>query len=297
LGEYFLTTKHVTFDFFSIDSSDYDKFNIALEKDKSKYVKRWIKYKNQFVRLEQWDYKDVDDLYVGYCSKLKIDEVDLKGSLTDIELGDLGLTDDEGIAKVTSFAIIPSHRTLILQRTHDGVRAGSFLHLLCNVTRINDLELSVMIDQDALKKLKKMNKITSFVFKVANPTMYENYKDTTLKEASALSQHYQSRFVKIDMGMGRGDRDTTMSIEHVKQSARNLLRLKSENDFSVQSIMIKGKETDDDSLMPLDLINRKLIHKETLELKNRIIPPDDLITAAWKAYNEKKEEVINYSPL
>jgi hypothetical protein len=292
-----MAKKPVTFDFYSLDYDDYKRLNKQLEKDKSSLLGKWYKYKYQNVRLESWEYKEQDNIYIGYCSKLNTKELPLKGSLTDRDLTELGLADHEGTASVTAFALIPGYKTLILQRNANGVKAGSFLYLLGIITGINDLELSIMIDSDALRRLNKMKKFTTFKYKIANPTDASNYAEKSVKEAATLANHYQSRTVAVELSMGQFAGEGTMAFQKIIESVRNLLKLKSSNDQLVQSIYIKGKETDDDTLEPLELIQRKLTQEEKMELKHRFIPPEDLMQAVYKVYNDKRKEISAYKSL
>jgi|GEM_PF-2786033 len=291
-----MSRKPVTFDFYSIECSDYPRFTSTLTADKTDHLKKWYKHKYQNVRLDAWEYKAEDSLYLGYCSKLNTKELPLKGSLVGrADLEELGLGDLEGTASITAFAIIPEHRTVIIQRNSRGVRAGSFLQLLCYATGINDLELSIMMDAEALRRLGKMKIITTFNYKIANPNEASNYSETSAKEAARLARHYQSRIVDVNMSMG--NEGGSMSFQKVIESARNLLKLKRSDEQLVKSIFIKGKAVDDDSLEHLDLISRKMISTERMELKNRIIPAEDLMQAVYKAYNDKRKEIENYKPL
>lgn len=294
-----MAKKTVYYDFYSIDYDDYQKLEQALEVDMTPQIKKWFNYKYQKIRLESWEYNDTDDIYLGISSKLDLGELPLKGDTSPADLTELGLSENEGIASVTAFAIIPRYRTLILQRNKNGVRAGSFLNLLCVLTKIPDLELSIMLDQEALRRMNRMKKFSLFSFKMANPSGLDLtvYDDKSVKESATLAGHYQSQTIKVELGMGRYPGDNTMLPEKIKRSVRNLLKLKNENESLVHSIVIKGKEVDDDKLEHLNLIERKLKNEVKIELRNRILPPDELKNAAWQSYTVKKQEVQGYQPL
>lgn len=299
LGRNIMPKKPVVYDFFSIDYDNYERFKQALQNDVTPLLKKWVKHKSQNIRIESWEYKIEDNIYLGLASKLNLRELPLKGDLSTDDLKELGLSNSEGTASVTAFVVIPEYRTLILQRNHVGVRAGSFLNLLCTLTKIPDLELSIMLDQDALRRMNRMKKITSFTYKMANPSgvNLNIYNDKSVKEAAALAGHYQSQMVKVELSVGRLQTNKSMVPEKIKRSVKSLLKLKNENESLVHSIVIKGKESDDEKLEPLDLIKRRLNHDVKIELVNRILPPEELRNAAWQSYVVKKEEVKNYKPL
>lgn len=286
-----MDTKTVKFDFFTIDNVD---VNDLVSKLDQVLISKPVKYKGYYGRIE--NYNTGESNRVGLAAKLKMDEVPYIASLTQPGLQNINLKDDEGVANISSFVIVPEYRVLVLQRNYYGVRAGMMLHILESLTSITGIEFNIMIDKTTLDKLNRMQVFSRFTFKVANPTNPNAYKNMPVKQAALLAEHYQARNVKMELSMGQ-ERKQFMSVDAVKESARRLLKQSKDNEVALQSLVIKGKEFDDEKMSTLDLIQQRMVAEVDIPLTNRTLSKDDLERAARQAFDLKVKDLADYKPL
>lgn len=288
-----MATKKVKFDFYRFD---YENKNELWNKMDSLLPKHDIvRYRGQPIRMQ--NYKILGDERIGSATKIRMTELPLKANINAPDLDKLELNDDEGITNITAFVIIPKYSTLILQRNQQGVRAGSFIHLLESLIDISDISLDVMLEPDVISKLEKMTAIRTYTLRVTSPIDKDTYEEMSVNKTAELAKHYGGRSIKVEIGMGQGNPKESLLIDKVKQSAKSILKMKSDEQVQVESLIIRGKDFDDEKINPLDLIEQRITCEVEVPISGREYLQNELEGAASRAYNEKKEVIEKYKPL
>ncbi|MGB9661919.1 MAG: DUF6731 family protein [Moorellaceae bacterium] len=295
-----MAIKEVKYDFFSIEIPESvlppgKKLVDVLDLSLPNQIARPIKYKDQYIRLES--YRIDNFIRVGSATKITMEGLPSKVDIQKPGLQGLGLKQSEGVASLTSFVIAPQYNALILQRNNQGVRAGSFVHLIETLTGLSDITLNLMLDQYVTQKLNRMQFISKFLVRISNPITPEAYRDTSAKEAARLSRHYNASSVKIELSIGQGPRKLPLSIDAVKQSIRSLLRMNEAGEVAVESLVIRGKGFDDEKITPLDLIKERITCSIDVATRGREFPQEELERAAYAAFLAKENELKAYKPL
>lgn len=288
------TFKKVKFDFYTIDVPENTDLLTVLDASLPVNVAKAIKYKDQYIRLE--NYRIEGNIRIGSITKINIESLPSKVKINKPGIQDLGLEEDEGVASLTSFVLIPHYRSLVLQRNQQGVRAGSFVHLLEHLTSISGFGLNIMLERTILNKLNRMQYFSKFKMKIANPLVPADYNELSVKEAATLARHYNARNVTLELGIGTGSNRSPLYVQKVKETINTLLRRDNTGPV-VESLIVRGKEFDDDKIEALDLIKQRLISEIDIPLTGRTFSQENLERAAWSAYKEKKDEIEHYRPL
>lgn len=290
-----MSTKKIKFDFFSIEAPDNTDIVQAIDNTVPGNIGYPVKYKGNYVRFE--NYRCQGTLRIGCVSKLNMDDLPSKARVTQPGVEPLNLADDEGVASLTSFVISPQFNVLVLQRNFQGVRAGSFVHLLESLTNISGIGLNLIFEVDALQKLNRMNYFSKYILKIANPSSPEDYREVSVKEAAKLARYFDARTVKFELGIGPGPSKGFLAINSVKESIIKILKIADTDNLNLESLIIRGKEFDDEKMSTLDLLKQRLVYEADVPFLNRTIPPTELERAAWEAFEKKEMDLARYKPL
>ncbi len=295
-----MAVKKVKFDFYQLIFPDDFQDNLAVLLDHTfpADVGKSAKDSGQYIRLES--YKRHTQVRYGVISKFNIDVLPPKACITKPGLESLGLNDDEGVANLTGYLIAPKYNVVILQRSQQGVRTGSFLHMLEKITGLRGLELSIILEPDVIAKFNKMQMISKFVYKVSNPQLPIDFKEMSIEHASNISRTYNARNVSIELSMGIGKKTSPLSKQEISRTVRNLLRINKSADQSVPeiySLTVRGKENEDEKIEPLDLLKGRLYNEVEIGIIDRGIPQSALENAALASYDSKEEDLEHYKPL
>jgi hypothetical protein len=290
--------KNVKFDFFKIRTPNITSLIKNFEDSLENGCSKPVKYYDQYVRVESCSTYSAmgPTLKIGTTTKLRIDELPFLATISQPGLTELDLEDDEALANISAYAICPDFEILVLQRSFNGVRAGSYVHLIASITGIDEIELLPMIDADIINKLSRMQIISKFIMRVANPTSPDSYNELSVDQAANLASHYDANTVKIELGIGN-NRKIFMNAGRIIDTAKSLLNKNDNNQLRVESLIIRGKEFDDKKMSTLDLITKRLFYSEDIELTNRIIARDNLENAVLRAFSEKLTILKDYTPL
>lgn len=289
-----MTTKKVMFDCFSIElpTTVTDIQNI-LDTVLPTKIGTLIRYKGFYLRLES--YRMEGNIRIGSATKINTLTLPSKANIRVPGVQSLGLADDEGVANLTAFVIDPVNLAVVMQRNSQGVRAGSFVHLLENLLGISDIGLNIMLETDVVNKLNRMQFFSKFTVRIANPTAPQNYEDVAVRESAQIAQYYNARDIKLELGIGSGQNRGPLAIQRIKATINKLLNAREET--KLQSLVVRGKENDDDRIEPLDLIQQRLSCEIDVPITSRSLQQDMLERAVWQAYEINQQEIVNYRPL
>lgn len=250
---------------------------------------RHVKISGNYIRLH--DFQKRFHVYTGSMIKLRMDDIPQKGGLSGV-LDDLPLGDDEGLADQTFFLYSPKYKILLYQRTNSGVRVSSFLHYLEKVTSIGPIELSPVLETDAVRKLTRMNLIRKFQFKFASPTNPAILSAAGPSIGSAVEMMHEqgAGHIEIVLSVGRSRRGT-LALQAVKNYALNLLKISKEDTDTVEKLIVTGKELEDETSEPLDLLRHRMREQFSVTLKDRKIPADECLNGMIQSYDKREPDL------
>lgn len=89
-----------------------------------------------------------------------------------------------------------------------------------------------------------------------------------------------------------------LSVQSVKEDVRRLLGLATKaEDAEIESLMIRGKEFDDEKVLPLDLLRQRLVATIPVDIRGRELNSEDLEHAAHAVFEDKERTLRNYRPI
>lgn len=84
----------------------------------------------------------------------------------------------------------------------------------------------------------------------------------------------------------------------MKEDVRRLLGLQTAaEDVTVESLVIRGREFDDEKVAPLDLIKQRLVATISVPIRGRELAAADLEHAAHAAFETKDSVLRRYKPI
>ncbi|MTI95375.1 MAG: hypothetical protein FH749_07785 [Firmicutes bacterium] len=280
-----MSSKAVTFEFFQLVSPNgADIGNVFQRLSRSQSTVTYRRYK---IRLENYTV-DEDGYHIGTGALVNAIALPPKAKINNPGIQPLGLADDEGVASLTSFLFAPENNTLVIQRNNNGMRIGSFLHLVQTVTG-QTLEANMYLARDTIAKLNRFNSITNILLKVVQPRSPEAYEHTSLKSASQMAGDYNAKSITVTLSMGR-TRHTHDILNNIFAKIRSIPR----EEQTIERLVVSGRENDDDVLYPLDLLKDRLKVVIDVSLEDRELKMHSLEEAVKLAYLAKQEDMAYY---
>ncbi|HEY3367833.1 MAG TPA: DUF6731 family protein [Symbiobacteriaceae bacterium] len=225
----------------------------------------------------------------GSASRVDLTNLPMVISPTTPGMKGLGIREDEGLGRPTSFLVTKrgGKILLVLHRNGNGLRIGGFLDLLQQLDGGESFEAVPIILTDKLQQVLKWSVYRRLEVRIANPSNREAYDSTTMKAAANLTADTDARAISIVMSMGRA-RKGTLSIQAIRSAVSEFVRPKS---GTVEALVISGAESEDHRADTIDLLRYRLIqeievpgHLRTLEV--------DILEAAVQQANIKAENEL-----
>lgn len=204
-------------------------------------------------------------------------------------LSTLGLADKEGVGSLTSFLIDPARHLLVLQRNNNGIRQGSFVHLVDSLTGL-DIELKTLVTKDTLQKLNGFNYVSQIIIGIAQPQSAAAYDNTTYKKAGELAEEYYAEGITMVLKLGRRPKPNDV-IGAIKAKVKGIPR----SDEKLERLIVKGKNFDDEKTAPLDLLKDRLVVELDVPLEDRELKVHHLESAVLQAFQSKQDELELYT--
>lgn len=205
-----------------------------------------------------------DTFYEGEFVKVRMDKLPVKASRTAGVSG-IGLSEDEGIGEETAFLYSKTHDVLILQRNRLGTTSGRvadyFNHFGKEVSSF--IELSVMMNDDALKRLeaaKSLKSLSVSIHKVKDHST-ESLRGGPVEGAEDAMNDLGGDRVTLTVSL-KPRRDGSLIRDKITRAVTSLLRMREDDVQSVPKIQVKAEDEDGTSV--IDFIRERLFCADTI---------------------------------
>lgn len=231
-------------------------------------------------------------LYIGEVVKHRIYDPAIKGSLEGVSEA-IVIKEGESLLALNAFLYSPADGCLCLERNRLAVGSTTFSkYLSLKAQSKTSIELRVILNGDALKKLGDMAKIKKFSFRIASFGNFANAIDKrpAVGRALSIAEDLSAPYVTIEAGMSH--QKGALNRKSVMSWVNDLMALIGVHPESVTSAKVYGAESSEDELHPLDLLEDRILYKEEVQLSH---DPDELYEARSKlvarAWREKNAEI------
>lgn len=247
------------------------------------------KIKETYLKLKKHDSKDIETIsikdnkyYIYSMSKAYVDEqgqdyawlIDISrlDPTRPINIGDLNKeiesrnepldkTEDQGEVVDTQFLYDPNNHVCIFARTLGGINKALFKTFLLQFCKVRGIEIAIIPDEVAIKKLDRMKETSSLTYTVAKVNNLSKIADENedelkdLKYASELKANQMTMMLTAD----------SMNLKGVINKAKVLF--KNSEDLGIKKLELEGIN-DDGIFEPVDLVQHKLVHHGRVEYDN-----------------------------
>jgi len=234
------------------------------------------------------DLSNSNNLITGQIVKIVMDEQpaisDIKSPT--IEIKPIDMTPSQGICQETAFLYSPEFNVLMLQKRGEGVSVGCFQSLMRKICGVDWVRLSVLLDATSFEKYKRIRKMRSFEFSVANiknPDIFLG-QDQMLNSLTECSRKYGA--INLSIKMTHGHKKGHLILENIKETIDILL-----NSPSTKKLKISGYSEDDIEIPLLNLIKDRMFSKFTASNKGRRIDMDDVMQKMRFEYSKKLSDL------
>ncbi|MCL5046050.1 MAG: hypothetical protein M1598_04570 [Actinobacteria bacterium] len=108
-----------------------------------------------------------------------------------------------------------------------------------------------------------------------------------------MAGHYDARVLTIEVSVG-GKKKEALSKPGVLGTISHFMRRHAENPESVRKLIVLGKDYDEESSRPLDLLSERIVAEAEIPLEGRMLSPRALRYSIVAALMEKAQELKNY---
>lgn len=252
-------------------------------------AKRNISRDGNFIRLQAGGTHS--HFWLGDMIKIRMQHLPVKAGL-DGQVSSLDLEKDEGLGEETAFLYHIPTRILAFQRNRNAVTASAFAYYLSHLHPGLIVELEIILEETAIKKLDKMNTIRAFEIQIAaldHLNILKKQKQTSVNSMLSLSQFYQAPHINVFLTMGR----QKGTLERVIETVKRLLKVTGDDDKVIEKMKITGRQADDEKTV-LDLLEHRLLeHIELpLDVPTRFVPFENRRAALREAWERREDELL-----
>jgi hypothetical protein len=226
----------------------------------------------------------------GEMIRIRMDTAPARASING-PVGDFDFDDDEGFGEETAFLYDTRYRILVLQRNHTGVSASSFSGYYELLPRLGGaVVLDPVMDPKTTAKFNELATIRQFEVSVAGITNSETIHDmnpnASVQKFPDLVDHFGAQSVRIYLSMEH--QPGGLSLNRVKQAARQLLQASDDDHVAVRKIELSGRTPDDDALV-VDLLRDRLVEEDEIPISTeRRLPYEARRIALERAYSRQE---------
>lgn len=173
------------------------------------------------------------------------------------ETSELPIKDTQGLAYYTSFLFDPELQMIAYESKQNGVSLKSYLEFFEMNYSLPPIESEIVIDPIEIQRLNKMGVIKKFYVKIAkveNGAIFNTNK-SSFKQIIDSADGTNTNLLEYTITSGRS-RDGSLSLNKIKQMAKDLLKYKDTEE--VEKMIITGKETEEDTANAIDFIANKV---------------------------------------
>jgi len=243
----------------------------------------------QYVRLQEGSAHG--QFWSGDMLRIRMEELPVKAALSGT-VESLDLEKDEGLGEGTAFLYHIPSGILALQRNRFGVSASAFTHYMTHQHLGLELELDIVIEKAAFRKLDRMDTIRDFEIQIApldNLSFLRKQRQPSVNSMISMSQFHQAPHIDVRLKMGR----RKGGLEGVLETAKRLLKITEAEDKIVEKMKITGVHGDEDPII-LDLLNHRMREQVDVSAEGprRTIPFTERQTAVRRAWDKRQHEIL-----
>ncbi|AUB37458.1 hypothetical protein COO91_03403 [Nostoc flagelliforme CCNUN1] len=216
---------------------------------------------------------------------IRMDNVPAKADLAG-KIEDFKLADNEGIGEQSAFIYHPNTNIMLLQSNKHGVSSGNFAQYFELMIGSNDsIYIDPVIQLDALQRLESMNRVKKFNVSIAALEDMSVFNNCGLEEFAKLTTVYQAPSINIELKASR-KKHSSLPLEKVRNTAKSLLGISTQNQSQVKKIRISGSSDEDDSLF-VDLLKDRMresiqINASTTQRNISYVERQKALRSAWQ---------------
>jgi hypothetical protein len=155
-----------------------------------------------------------------------------------------------------------------------------------------EIELDIILEQAAIRKLDRMDIIREFEIKIApldNLSVLRKQRQPSVNSMISISEFHQAPHIDVRLKMGR----RRGSLERVTDTVKRLLKITESDDKVIEKMQITGRHGEEDAAI-LDLLEHRM--REHIELSvtgpRRTIPFTERRTALRQAWDKRQNEIL-----
>ena len=233
----------------------------------------------------------IQQRYSAYLfTKIRMDSLPPKTSVTGIR-APLDLDDDEGLGEDVAIAYNETLNIISIQRNRHSLSPNNIIRLIGMIFPEEHIKLLPILRTDALQRFANCNTLKKLRLKLAGCTDLSFLQNSPLSTNDKITfqQIMTEPYVDISFSVGRKNSGLSEKIKSYASFFANLAR--SEDNDSVLTVEVSGKENDDAPTAVIDLLQDRLIAVEEVNTSNRTIDTNHLMRSAINAIASNYEEL------
>lgn len=207
----------------------------------------------------------------------------------------LNLDEDEGIGNETCFLYHPATKVMAIQRNKSGVTARMLAEYFQQKNGLTSpIELSSVIQKDALDRLSRMQetrKIRIRMAGVTNPDFFKGRADTAVGEMLNIMKFMDAPTANVELSMGR--QPGSLSVARVVKMAREMLGMADRGDVGESSSMDVFGTFDDDTQERFDVLSYRMVEEVVIkeDRRRRAYASKSRRDELFRVWEKRKDEL------
>ena len=247
--------------------------------------------------LEDWHYplrlhssRVRGDFCEGRMIRIRMTDIPLKAALSG-RLTNFNLNDDEGFGESTAFLYFKPARILLMHRHKYSVTSLSFgLYFRTKCDANGSVDLEKILRADIVDKLNRMAIFKTLEIKIADIDNAAVFQNHSLNGLLNTLRDFQSRTISVKLAMEKSGGGLRRS--RVMSTIRGLIDFANESS-GIERVHVHGKEDDDSSSEPLDILNATILERVNIDTGNgRTIPYSTIRRALRDAWTRRELELL-----
>jgi hypothetical protein len=190
--------------------------------------------------------------------KIHMSNLPAKASL-DGDIGDLPLTDDEGLGNESAFLYHPPTCAIAVQRNRNGVSHRYISRYFAIKEGLHyPIIINPIVQEDAMERMMRMKETRKMRIKFAGITndVFLKKQGRAVSDMVDFIQHFKapSALIELSMGYKRG----SLFTERIKAFINKLFVADLEQDIGIDAMEVSGL-LDDDTVDVLDVLSYKMV--------------------------------------
>lgn len=205
-------------------------------------------------------------------------------SLNAEGLSDLTLRPNEVLTEFFAFMYVPEFQVVVIHRNRDAGRQGKLERYVEDITGLNPVVLSIVINEDAAGRIHRMGFKSKVELTLARPeNMASADKSESAFSLAQLSQESNAAVMRIEVSAGHTKESIT------KRFVDWVVQLVSREPGAVRAATVRGKI--DDEIVLVDLVKDRMMEKVEVKTEGRSLSIDGVYWALRQAYERREGEI------